>query len=149
MAGLIDALAPHTTIGLDTSPFIYLFEQNPRYLALVETLFTHLKRPDVQGVTSVISLIETCVEPQRQGELALVQTYERALLNSQQVDTLPITPALAKRSIPLRIQYRLRVPDALQVAAALERNATLFITNDRQIRRVTEVSVLLPDDFVS
>lgn len=149
MAGLTDALAEHTIIGLDTSPFIYLFERNHKYLPLVQTLFTHLKAPEAQGITSVVSLIETCVQPQRQGELELVRIYERALLNSQQVHTVPITTAIAKRAIPLRIQYGLRVPDALQVAAALDSNATLFVTNDQQIRRVTELSVLLLDDFVT
>jgi hypothetical protein len=68
LAGLEDVLADHTIIGLDTNPFIYLFERHPRYFPLVTTLFDYLKKPEIQGTTSIITLIETCVRPQRQGE---------------------------------------------------------------------------------
>ena len=64
---LEQALAEHTIIGVDTMPFIYLWERHPRYLPLSEALFRYRKEPDVQGITSLITLIETCVLPQRQG----------------------------------------------------------------------------------
>ncbi|MFQ5611947.1 MAG: type II toxin-antitoxin system VapC family toxin [Anaerolineae bacterium] len=84
------------TEPVDTNPFIYLFERNPRYFALAEELFSYLKQPTVMGVTSIITLIETCVQPQREARLDLVETYERALLNSQQVQMLAIDPVLAR-----------------------------------------------------
>lgn len=58
MGRLEQNLTAHEIIGLDTTPFIYLWERHPRYFALSETLFRHLKKPDVQGVTSIITLIE-------------------------------------------------------------------------------------------
>jgi predicted nucleic acid-binding protein len=142
-------LAAHTTIGVDTAPFIYLWERHSRYFALPETLFRHLKKPQVQGVTSIITLIETCVHPQRQGRSDLVQTYERALLRSQQVRTLPVDAALARRAVVLRAQYDIRVPDALQIAAALEAGATAFVTNDRRLVKVQDLQVLLFDDYAA
>lgn len=148
MVDLISALAGHTIIGLDTNPFIYLFERHPTYFPLVETLFEYLKSPTVQSVTSIITLIETCVQPQRQGRSDLVQIYEQALLNAHQVQTLSINPTLAKRAIQLRAGYNLRVPDALQVSAALESGATLFVTNDRRLQKVTDITVLVLDDYV-
>jgi len=142
-------LAAHATIGVDTAPFIYLWEQHPRYFALSETLFRHLKKPQVQGITSIITLIEACVLPQRQGRLDLVQAYERALLHSRQVRTLPVDAVLARRAVALRARYDVRVPDALQVAAALEAGATAFVTNDRRLAKVQELHVLLFDDYVA
>lgn len=56
--------------------------------------------------------------------------------------------ALAKRAIQLRAGYNLRVPDALQVSAALESGATLFVTNDRRLQKVTDISVLVLDDYL-
>ena len=58
MEQLEQALIGHEIIGLDTAPFIYLWERHPRYFILSETLFRHLKKPEVQGVTSVITMIE-------------------------------------------------------------------------------------------
>ena len=73
MGSLEQDLAAHQIIGLDTAPFIYLWERHPRYFPLSEALFRHLKRAEVQGITSIITLIEVCVLPQRQGRQDLVQ----------------------------------------------------------------------------
>jgi predicted nucleic acid-binding protein len=89
------------------------------------------------------------VQPQRDGRVDLVQIYEKTLLNSQQVQMHNIDPILAKRAIQLRAHYGLRVPDALQLGTALEYGATLFVTNDRRLKKITELSVLILDDYVS
>jgi predicted nucleic acid-binding protein len=148
LASLTPVLSPHAIIGLDTSLFIYLFEHHPHYFPLVEELFVFLKSPDVTGITSIITLIETCVQPQRDGRPDLVQIYEKTLLNSQQVQMHDIDPILAKRAIRLRAQYGFRVPDALQLSAALEHGATLFVTNDHRLKKFTELTILILDDYV-
>jgi hypothetical protein len=43
----------------------------------------------------------------------------------------------------------MRVPDAVQIAAALEGGSTLFVTNDRRLRKVREIGMLILNDFVS
>ncbi len=101
------------------------------------------------GITSIITLIEACVHPQRQGRLDLVRTYERSLLHSQQGRTLPVDAALARRAVVLRAQYDIHVPDALQIAAAIEHGATVFVTNDLRLARVQELDVLLLEDYAS
>jgi predicted nucleic acid-binding protein len=78
----------------------------------------------VQGITSLITLIEACIHPQRQGRLDLVQAYENSLLHSQQIRMLPIDAALARRAVVLRSTYEIQVPDALQISAAIESGAT-------------------------
>ena len=112
-------------------------------------LFAYLKSPGVQGVTSIVTLIETCVQPQRDGRSDLVRIYEQTLLNSRQVQMVSIDIALARRAVQIRAQHGFRVPDALQLSAALEHGATLFVTNDRRMKKVTELPVLILDDYVS
>jgi predicted nucleic acid-binding protein len=141
-------LTAHTVLGLDTAPFIYLWEQHPKYYPLSERLFHYLKNPEIQGITSIITLIEACIHPQRQGRQDLVQAYERALLHSQQIRTFPVDVALARRAVTLRAQYNIHVPDALQIGAALEAGATAFITNDRRLASVQDIQVLVLDDYV-
>lgn len=147
MGELERALHDHVIIGVDTMPFIYLWERHPRYYPLSEALFRYLKEPHVKGVTSMITLIEACVYPQRQGRQDLVQAYERALLHSRQVQTLPVDASLARRAVTIRAQYGIRVPDALQVAAALEMGATVFVTNDRRLSKLNELAVIVLDDY--
>ena len=97
----------------------------------------------------MITLIEACVHPQRRGRKDLVEAYERALLDSQQVRTLPIDAPLARRAVALRAALDIHVPDALQIAAALEAGATLFVTNDRRLARVDGIQVLVLDDYLA
>jgi predicted nucleic acid-binding protein len=149
LAGLADDLADHIVIGVDTAPFIYLWERHPRYFVLSEILFRHLQTPEVYGVTSVITLIEACVHPQRQGRTDLVQAYEHSLAHSQQVRMLPVDTVLARRAVALRAAYNILVPDSIQIAAALESGATLFVTNDKRLATVRELRVLVLDDHVA
>jgi len=143
------ALHAHVIVGVDTMPFIYLWERHPQYYSLSETLFRYLKEPHVRGVTSMITLIEACVHPQRQGRRDLVQAYERALLHSHQVQMLAVDAAMARCAVAIRAQYGVRVPDALQVAAALESGATLFVTNDRRLAKIRELTVIVLDDYTA
>lgn len=148
MGKLEQDLELHEIIGVDSAPFIYLWERHPRYLALSEILFRHLKRPQTQGITSVVTLIEACVLPQRQDRLDLVQAYEQALLNSEQIRMLPIDVETARQAVGLRARYGIKTADALQIAAALQAGAT-FVTNDRRLAQVDEIQVFVFDDYVA
>lgn len=149
MGTLIQALQAHTRVGIDTSIFIYLWERHPRYYTQAETVFRHLQPGVTQGITSLITLIEVCVYPQQQGRLDLVAEYERALLHSQQLQTLPVTLSIARQAMQLRAAYGVHVPDALQLATALESGATVFITNDRRLAQVQELNVLVLAEFAA
>lgn len=78
-----------------------------------------------------------------------MQIYEQALLYSRQVQMLSINPALARRAVQMRAKYDLRVPDALQVSAALESGATLFVTNDSRLKKIMELPLLIFDDYIA
>jgi predicted nucleic acid-binding protein len=45
----------------------------------------------------------------------------------------------------LRAKYNLRLPDALQMAAAISSGCDAFLTNNAQLERVTESKVLVID----
>ena len=55
---------------------------------------------------------------------------------------------IARRTAELRAEYRLRPADALHVAAWLEQGATAFLSNDRELRRITHLHVWMLEDFV-
>jgi predicted nucleic acid-binding protein len=76
-----------------------------------------------------------------------VQAYERALLNSQQIRTLPIHVAVARQAILLRALYNIHVPDALQITTGIEVGPSLFVTNDRRLTSVEGIEILLLDDY--
>lgn len=148
MGTLTQALRFHRQIGVDTDPFIYLWERHSRYLTLSEELFSYLKSPEVSGTTSIITLIEVCIHPQRQGRTDLITTYESALLHSQQVQMWPVNIEIARRAVHLRAAYDIHIPDALHLATAITAGATLFVTNDRRLQKISEIEVLTFEEYV-
>lgn len=62
---------------------------------------------------------------------------------------VPIDTAQARRAVILRASYGIRVPDALQLAAAMEAGATLFVSNDRRLSKVQEIPVILLNDYAA
>jgi predicted nucleic acid-binding protein len=50
---------------------------------------------------------------------------------------------LALQAAHLRARYHIRTPDAIQIAAAIEFGARLFLTNDDRVRKVTEIETVV------
>ena len=58
-----------------------------------------------------------------------------------------IDQTLALQAAQIRARYNLQLPDAFQIAVALAAGCEAFLTNDVIFRRVTELQVLVLDDF--
>lgn len=148
MTNLDDALKRVTRLGLDTSSFIYFVETHPQYDALVTEIFQRIALGHtLSGVTSVITLCEVLVHPLRRGNAYLQREYTDLLLNSANLQTLPVDADVAAQAAVLRAAYNLRTPDALHLATALNAGCEAFLTNDSTLRRITEISVLTLDDL--
>jgi len=137
-------------VGLDSAPVIYLIDQAPRYLALVERFF--YKRLDAglnRAVTSVVTLSEVLVKPLELGRADIVDRYSERLSLNPSIEVVEISRAIAVRAAGLRATYRIRLPDAFQIATALECGASHFLTNDTRLKRVSEIVVLVLEDYVT
>jgi predicted nucleic acid-binding protein len=139
--GLIDDLQPGP-VALDTQIFIYFIEEDGRYLALIKPLFEAINRGDLMAVTSGLSLMEVLVVPYRSGNAALADRYESLLTRSRGLRCIEVDRYLLKAAAQLRAAFKLKPPDAIQVAAALIGGCNSFITNDRRIRSVPGLKIL-------
>lgn len=109
---------------LDTNVVIYLLGGRLRHAL-----------PQADFGVSVITEIELLSWP------ALSSDEERVMRGFlDEVDRYPLTDAIRDRTISLRRQFRLKLPDALIAATALEAGATL-LTNDQQFHVVPALSV--------
>lgn len=144
---LTDALKGVTRLGIDTPVFIYFTEANPQYVAICRNVFARLQNGDAVGYTSMISLTEALVHPLQTGDRILEAQYCALLLSTSHVVSLPMDATIARRAAELRAVHNLLVPDAVQVAAALESRCEAFLTNDRVFRRVPGISVVILDEL--
>ena len=141
-------LGKHRLIALDTCCFIYHFEANQRYLSLTRVLFRHIEEGAISAVTSSLTLTELLTGPKRLGNDTLAQEYEEILAIFPNLEIVPVDWEIAARAADFRVEFGLRTPDALQLAAALCKGATLFVSNDRRFKKADVISIALLDDYL-
>lgn len=144
---LDDALAGVTKLGFDTSPIIYLVERNPKYLDLVRDVVRRVDRREIEGRSSVVTLTEVLTKPKQSGNIAIEGEYRSLVLNSRNFALLTISIEVAEIAADLRARFRIRTPDALQIAAALSVDCQAFLTNDAGLRRVNDLKILVLDQL--
>ena len=130
------------TVAVDTAPFIYVLEGNAKFADQFAGLFAAADAGDLRIALSTITLAEVLTGPFKAGKTALAKRYEKAL--SQYV-LVPVSPAIATLAAQLRADYRLRLPDAIQLATALDIGASAFVTHDRDFSQVTGIDILTGD----
>lgn len=148
MEQLSRALADHRILGLDTPLFIYHLEANRSFLHLTQELFSGIQEGRWQAITSTITLLEVTVPAWRQSQESVARQYETLLINFPNLTVLDISREVARRAAQLRAMYSLRTPDALQVAASQVGGATVFVTNDRNLKRLEKaIGVVVISDY--
>jgi predicted nucleic acid-binding protein len=143
MGSLGDKLRVAQIVGLDSAIFIYQFENHPRYKALCAEVFDLMEAGIIQAVTSIVTLIEVLVQPLSKGKQELYSRYEQYLRFGPSLTLRSLDPDLALRAAQLRARYPIRTPDAVQLAAAIELGARLFLTNDERLRKVGEIEIVV------
>jgi predicted nucleic acid-binding protein len=113
------ALRGISSLFLDTAPVIYLVEDNPRHLDVVHEIFQYIDRGRVSAVTSLVTLAECLVHPLRLGLSSLKQDFIDVVVNGTNTIFFNIDQRVGEAAADLRVKYSLRLPDALQIAAAL------------------------------
>jgi predicted nucleic acid-binding protein len=136
------------TIGVDTSPFIYLIEEHPVYLDAVRSFFEKMDAGEISGVTSTVTLLEVLVQPFRRGAAHLAGQYREVLLNATHLSCVAVTGEIAEKAASLRTDYNLRTPDAIHLATAIQSGATAFLTNDSFLTSSPNLDILILDQLV-
>ncbi|MEW5961519.1 MAG: PIN domain-containing protein [Chloroflexota bacterium] len=149
MASLEQRIASHRIIGLDTSVFIYHFEAHPQYLPLTRVILTQIQAGQCRGIASTIALMELTVQPWRLSRADIARQYEVLLINFPNLKLSDVTREVARQAAQLRARYNLRPADALQVATAMIEGATLWVSNDKQLKRIEPaIEVTILDEYV-
>jgi predicted nucleic acid-binding protein len=145
--GLVDELRD-LRICIDTAPIIYFIEKHPKYLNLLRPVFAQIDAGKIEAITSTITLLEVLVQPIRRNNNSLAERYREILLYSEGLTTFEILHEVSEMSSKLRAKYSIKTPDAIQIAVGLLYGADKFITNDQALKKVSDIDVLVLDDFL-
>lgn len=136
-------------VGVDSPCFIYQFANHETYGPLTNILFETIARGEIEAITSTITVSEVFVLPERSGNPFLIAEYEKVFQRHPHMRVESVNWPQARLASKLRGAYPvLRTPDALQLATALFSGCTLFLTNDKRLKQVKEVSVMTLDEFL-
>jgi predicted nucleic acid-binding protein len=139
----IAAITKLSVLGLDTSPLIYYIEKHPQFYKSAAVIFNQIESGKMRGVTSALTLTEVLVHPLAKANQELADSYRDILANSANFSLVSIDSYIAEVAASLRARYRLRTPDAIQIAVALRTGCEAFLTNDQDLKRVTEINVVI------
>ena len=132
---------------IDTSPFIYLVENNPVFVDRIRSFFIDALNDDHGLITSVITIMEFNVMPQRKGRHELIHQFEE-FLHMMNISVEEIDQKVAETAYKLRAKYDfLKGMDALQISVAIEKECDQFLTNDKRLTKISEVKILLVEDL--
>lgn len=144
------SLAGYNSVFLDTPSFIYYIEEDARYLSLVDTIFERIAEGYIIGISSFITLLEVLVKPLEKGDSATAQEYRDFLLNSENLNLFPLDEDVAQEAAYMRARYKVKTPDAIQLATAHLKGAEVFITNDKDDipQNIQEIKVIFLKDHI-
>lgn len=137
-----NVLQGHGVVALDTSVWIYHFEDHPTYRKCTEYLLGHITDGYSRAIVSELTLLELLIKPLRLRRQDIADHYEALLTHFPNVSLQPVSREVVIRAAALRARYSFRTPDALIMATALVHKATLILTNDERWKRLPEPAVL-------
>ena len=145
--GLVDEVRGQR-ICIDTAPMIYFIEEHAKYREIIRPVFVEIDSGNIEAITSTITLLEVLVHPLRTGNEARAEKYREILLSSESLTTFEIFHEVSEMASRLRAKYSMKTPDAIQIAVGTLYGASKFLTNDPDLRRVSEIEILLVDDYL-
>lgn len=132
---------------IDTMVLIYLLEDHPTYAPVCESLFQWAEDAVFSGVITPVTLAEIIVKPLQAKQPELADRYQSALKNLPNIVLGEFTWKTGVMAGALRAKYGLPLPDLFQAACALEHGGVL-VTNDKALKRITEITVVLLGDLM-
>ena len=134
-------------VALDSMAFIYHFESHLSYGPLTFELFSRIEDGTLQAHTSILTVSEVLVGARKAGDKQLEQLYLQVFDLLPNLEVHGIDKACAVIAADLRVQEHLRMPDALQVATAIQCGAQVLVTNDARLRHLPQIKTVMLSDY--
>jgi predicted nucleic acid-binding protein len=138
----------HALVLIDTALWIYHFERHAQFGSAAGKIIEGLEAGKFRGVASELTLLELTVRPLQLARQDVADEYELLLDHFPNLELAPVTREILLLAAGLRARHRLRTPDAIQVATAIQRGATLAITNDDAWRALPVIETIILSDLI-
>ncbi len=133
-------------LALDSMIFIYLFEEDERFIKKIRPLFENIERGLFSAVTSIITPLEVLSAQKLEKDHYRRLAFSRFFQKTPNLTIYDINWEIMEIAADLRRKNPyIRTPDSLQIATAITAGVTVFITNDKKLINLkTESLKILP-----
>ncbi len=133
-------LSKFRPICLDTNIFAYYFNRESVFHARSEKIFSDLVSKSLLIVTSILTLTELL--SYKANEEA-IERLKSDFLSTPNLTIVQVDMKISEDAARIRRKYGFRLPDAIQLATALDYKAQTFITNDKRLKVFKELPITL------
>ena len=137
-----DFIEDNSLVTVGTAPIIYLFEDHPQFAEEFLPLFQMIESGRIQAVVSPITIAEVVAGPLNNGNEILAGRYFEALSSGPNWQVRELTAEISFLAARIRIRYHLKLPDAIQIATAIQTGSSALITHDRDFHGVDEIKII-------
>ncbi len=130
-------------IYLDTNIWIYALEEVPEFSQSLMAIFQAIEQETITALTSELSLAEALVRPIKNSKPRDQDMYKQAIVSAGNLQVMPVDRTILIRAAHVRAETKLKLPDAIHAATALFTQCTTFLTNDKQLGAIPDITVLL------
>lgn len=140
-------LSQGSIIAVDTTTLIFTIERNPVFEPILTPLWEAMIHRQVQVIASELVIVETLTGDYAANDNKLSDDYEEFDRNSG-IRLIAIPPDLLRAAAKLRVDTKLKTPDAIHAVTARSLRCSTFVTRDTDYRKVPGLSVTLLDDLL-
>lgn len=131
---------------LDANVFIYALEYEAPVGEAARRVFAHVGRGTASAVTSLLTLGELLPRAYREEDARLERAYETIFAGAPRLEIVPITDTVLRTAARRMATSRLRLPDAIHVASAIQARCDALVTEDAGIRSTSDLPVVRLND---
>ncbi|HSF47769.1 MAG TPA: PIN domain-containing protein [Burkholderiales bacterium] len=142
IAGFLAQVPEGAALTIDSAPIIYYLEDHPVYADRFAPVFDAVAEGRIQAVISAVTLAEVLSGPLASGNEVLATQYREVLCRSPGWQMYPVDEEVAETGARMRIRYKLRLPDAIQIATAIVTRSHALVTHDAKLGKIRDITVL-------
>lgn len=142
------ALRANQPVFLDTSCFIYAFEEHDKFGEPAAEIFDLLSEDELKAFSSIVTVAEVLAKPFEKGDEALAARYHEVFKFLPNFSILSPDYKTATLAAEVRGDYGFGLLDSFQLALSVKNNCKLFVTNDKQLKQFEALKVVCLSDFV-
>jgi predicted nucleic acid-binding protein len=139
-------------VYLDAMTFIFAIEGKPAVSDPMITLFKSLQNSPGAAVTSELTLAEILAGWEILQNPSIRRAYLDLIIWGRFIELVPVSREILVRSADLRFIHssshgkKLKLPDAIHLATASDRQCRYFMTADKDIRMPVDMERVAPDE---